>query len=90
MALIIPSIGGTETNEIAREVHFIVSTSPESKLPLGLADLTQGIVPNASLSRLWVDTVEKVSAKEMWNQNLKLTNPAIWIFESKLRVGFRS
>lgn len=29
---------------------------------------------------LWVDTVEKVPAKEMWNSNLKRTNPATWMF----------
>ena len=35
---------------------------------------------------LWVDTVEKVSAKELWNQKMKRTNPGDLIFESRLRI----
>jgi len=34
----------------------------------------------------WVDIVEKVSAKKLWNQNLKRTNPGEWIIESTLRI----
>ena len=32
------------------------------------------------------DTVEKVSAKKLWNWNLKLWNPGKWNFESRLRI----
>jgi hypothetical protein len=32
------------------------------------------------------DTVEKVSAKKLWNWNLKRSNPGKWIFESRLRL----
>jgi hypothetical protein len=34
------------------------------------------------------DIVEKVSAKKLWNENLKRTNPGEWILESTLRIFF--
>src|SRR5262245_23446589 len=37
------------------------------------------------LCPLWVDAVEKVSAKKLWNWNLKRWNPGNQIFESRLR-----
>jgi len=41
---------------------------------------------SARVLLLMTDIVEKVSAKKLWNHNLKRTNPGEWILESTLRI----